>query len=120
MPIDDFPAAKTTIRPVNPYPNTPAPVGAREVHDWVDLTAKHAHRYFVGRTFEVQRDDDRAVIPGPIEVFLNGIQYSDGLVEPVVTIVERSGNKPFERLNITPGEARRLARMLIAAAAHDD
>jgi hypothetical protein len=102
----------TTIHTENPFPNVPMPPGAVQVDDWCDSTDS-ATRYFEGRTIEVDWPPSSRCHPGKaIQVFVAGIQYADGRIDPKFVVHQLHSNYLLK----DAGAARQLARAIMAAA----
>ena len=97
--------------------NVPHPAGATKVDDWfnpdaligtiVSYVGPDTARYFTGTSWVVDRDDNDE----DIDVSIVGDQYVDGRVQRQIVVHHLHGDEP-----ITPGQARDLIAVLIAAA----
>ena len=89
------------------YSHVPLPAGAVKVHEWDDRNEQvGAFRYFTGTSRVVDRDDR----DDDIDVLIEGTQYPDGSVDRLI------GIHSLDDGPLTIGQARQLARALIAAA----
>jgi hypothetical protein len=96
----------------NPFPNVPMPPGAVQVDDWCDST-NSATRYFEGPQREVEWPPSAGDRPGKaIQVFVAGIQYADGRIDPDLVVHQLHSDYPLK----DAGAARQLARAIMAAA----
>jgi hypothetical protein len=102
-----------TTTPTTPFPQVPFPGGAVKA-DWHDLHSPNAFRYFEGSRWAVDRRED---LPSSedIDVYIRGTQELDGTVHREIVVHQLHSDDP-----ITPGQARQLARALIAAVAEID
>lgn len=93
--------------------NVPYPAGAVHVCEWYDTDTPG--RYFLGRSWPVERTNDGGGRRGgDMEVHIDGTQHVDGTVERFVWVQEGD----YERITeLTAAEARQLGQALIDAAA---
>ncbi len=86
------------------------PAGADVVYGWHDADTASAARYFEGAHRAIERRTDRNQ-DDDIEVYVAGLQRPDGVVEREIVVHQLHADYP-----ITAGQARQLARALMAAA----
>jgi hypothetical protein len=81
-----------------------------KVYDWRDTQygIDHAGRYFRGFTRVVERADDK-----DISVLVDGTQRPDGRCVRVITLIDGDTDAVG---SLTPGLARQIAAVLVAAA----
>ena len=72
----------TTATTSNPFRIVPIPAGAVEFSEGADVDTATPFRSFVGEMHLIERDDNE----GDIEVYITGVQHSDGRVERRIAV----------------------------------
>jgi hypothetical protein len=95
------------------YAEVPDPAGALHVSDWFDWSTDGALRYFSGRRWVIDVDNTGEAI----DVVVDGSQLSNGDIERMITISDKSEEGMTNWKILTPQQARQFAARLIEAAA---
>ena len=95
----------------NRHAAIPLPAGACTADDWIDVGGDSPLRYFeCRRRIIARRDPDDEL--ADIEVYVAGMQRTDGSADPEICVHQLHGNMPIQSV----ATARELARALMQAA----